>query len=126
MIELASYAACALLVGLGIFQIALVLGAPIGKFAWGGQHNVLPIKLRVGSAISISLYTIFATFILGKAGVVSTPFSDIVLSTGVWVLTGYFFLGIIMNGISRSKAERNLMTPIASILAILFLVVALS
>ncbi len=126
MIELASYVACALLVGLGIFQIALVLGAPIGKFAWGGQHNVLPIKLRVGSAISISLYTIFATFILGKAGVVSTPFSDIVLSTGVWVLTGYFFLGIIMNGISRSKAERNLMTPIASILAILFLVVALS
>lgn len=47
-----------LLTLLAIFQLALVCGAPLGKFAWGGQHKVLPPKLRIGSGIAIVLYAI--------------------------------------------------------------------
>jgi hypothetical protein len=126
MTELASLVACILLAGLAIFQIALILGVPIGRFAWGGQHDTLPTRLRIGSAVSIMLYLLFAIFILGKAGLVSTPLSDGVLNIGMWVLTGYFILGIIMNGISRSKSEKRLMTPIAAALAALSLIVAIS
>lgn len=126
MIELASLGACAILAGLSMFQIALIFGAPVGKFAWGGQHAILPLSLRIGSAVSIILYFIFAVFILAKANVILSPFSKEVTGIGMWVLTGYFFFGIIMNCISRSKAERNLMTPIVSVLTVLFLVVAAS
>ncbi len=43
----------------------------------------------------------------------------------MWVLTGYFTLGIVLNGISRSKPERNVMTPVSLLLAVLCLIVAL-
>ena len=43
----------------------------------------------------------------------------------MWVLTGYFALGIVMNAISRSKPERFTMTPVSLVLAGLCLVVAL-
>ncbi len=125
MIEIAATTACTLLLCLVIFQIALILGAPIGRFAWGGNNTVLPINLRVASASSIALYLVFAMFILGKANVISTPLSGNVLAIGMWILTGYFILGVVMNGMSRSKPERMVMTPVAAALALLFLIVAL-
>jgi preprotein translocase subunit SecG len=43
----------------------------------------------------------------------------------MWVMTAYFVLGVIMNGISRSKPERLIMTPTTAALAALYLVLAL-
>ena len=54
------------------------------------------------------------------------PGSVMVLDVGLWVMTGYLFLGVLMNAISRSKPERNVMTPVALVLAVCFLVVAVS
>ncbi|MEN8582118.1 hypothetical protein ABFP37_05320 [Burkholderia sp. RS01] len=42
------------------------------------------------------------------------------------LLTAYFILGVILNGISRSKPERLVMTPTALALAALYLVISLS
>lgn len=114
------------LAGLFIFQIALILGAPIGKFAWGGAHNRLPRHLRIASASSLVLYALFALFIADNAGIVSVITDERIMNIGMWAFTVYFFVGIAMNAISRSKPERNLMTPIAAILAISFFVVAVS
>lgn len=123
--EISAYIACVILAALALFQLALILGAPIGKFAWGGAHTVLPIKLRVGSFVSIILYGIFAIFILGKAGLTSIISDEGIVNVGIWVLTAYFVLGVFMNGISRSKPERALMTPVALVLAVLCLLIAL-
>jgi len=49
-----------------------------------------------------------------------------VVSVIVWIIAGYFTLGIVMNAISRSKYERALMTPVVSLLAILCICIALS
>ncbi|GGE99078.1 hypothetical protein [Mycetocola zhadangensis] len=125
MTTLAALAATVILAGLAVFQIALAAGAPIGRFAWGGQHRVLPTKLRVASAVSVLLYAAFAVIILQRAEVI-TLISDVISRVGIWILTGYFTLGIVMNGISRSKPERNLMTPVCAVLAVLCLVIALS
>ncbi|MEW9873186.1 hypothetical protein [Arthrobacter sp. HS15c] len=54
IVQLAAIAACALLAALAVFQAALIAGAPLGRFAWGGQHDVLPAKLRIGSATSMT------------------------------------------------------------------------
>lgn len=112
------------LLGLSIFQLLLVVGKPLGEYAWGGQHKVLPQKLRVGSAISIILYLIFALFLVSKAGIVSVITSTSLLTIGTWVLAGYFALGVVMNAISRSKKERMVMTPVALVLAIIFFATA--
>ncbi len=51
---------CLLLAALAGFQAALLAGAPLGEYAWGGQHRVLPRRLRIGSAVAIVLYLLFA------------------------------------------------------------------
>ncbi len=115
-----------ILAGLGVFQLALALGAPLGRYAWGGQHKaVLPAKLRIGSVISIVLYALFAIVALDKAGAVDV-LNDGVVDVAIWAIAGYLFIGVAMNGISRSKHERYTMTPIVAMLAVLFLAVALS
>ncbi|TYP88350.1 hypothetical protein [Blastococcus xanthinilyticus] len=124
MITLAAVLACVLLAALGILQLLLLTGRPLGRFAWGGQHEVLPRGLRVGSAVSVLLYAFFAVVILQAAEVLS-GLPDVVAGVGIWVLTGYFALGVVMNGISRSRPERLLMTPVALALAGCCLVVAL-
>jgi hypothetical protein len=117
--------ACALLAGLAIFQGALIAGAPLGRAAWGGQHRVLPAKLRIGSALSIAVYALFAYAALAKAGLVPVLVSESFTSVTMWVMTAYFVLGVFMNGISRSKPERLIMTPTTLALAALYLVLAL-
>lgn len=117
--------ACAILAGLTIFQAALIGGAPLGRMAWGGQHRVLPAKLRIGSALSIGLYALFAYAALAKAGFVPPLISEAFTSITVWVMTAYFVLGVLMNGISRSKPERLIMTPTTLALAASYLVLAL-
>ncbi|GAA3269974.1 hypothetical protein GCM10017707_02950 [Paenarthrobacter aurescens] len=117
--------ACIILGCLAVFQVALAAGAPLGRFAWGGKHEVLPQKLRVGSVVSIALYALFGYTALAKAGLapvlVSEPFTHIFM----WVLTAYFAVGVFMNAISRSKPERFVMTPVALVLAVLFLLLSL-
>jgi hypothetical protein len=121
----AAVAASVLLAALVVFQGALIAGAPLGRYAWGGQHNVLPTRLRMGSATSIALYVLFAYVALAKAGLapplVNQGFTDVFC----WVLTAYLALGIVLNAISRSKAERLVMTPTVIVLTGLFLILAL-
>lgn len=124
MTEIAAIAACVVLAALAVFQGALIAGAPIGRFAWGGQHDVLPPRLRSGSAFSILLYIVFAIVILERAGLV-TVFGAAFAQTAGWVLFGYFVLGIVVNGISRSRSERNVMVPVCLLLAVLVLLVNL-
>ncbi|WP_458780654.1 hypothetical protein [Arthrobacter sp. D3-16] len=123
---MAALAACVLLAGLAVLQAALLSGAPLGRFAWGGQHKVLPAGLRVGSAASIVLYAAFGYIALAKAGMVPLLASGTVTSVATWVLTGYFALGVLMNAISRSKPERAVMTPVALVLAAAYLVLAVN
>jgi hypothetical protein len=108
-----------LLAALAVFQLALVAGAPLGRFAWGGGSTVLPTRLRVGSAVSVLIYAVIAWVV---AEAVREGGSDI----GIWVLTAYFALGVVMNAASRSRSERMVMTPVVLLLAACCLVIALA
>ncbi|MFE6964226.1 hypothetical protein ACFVAJ_03875 [Agromyces sp. NPDC057679] len=121
---LAAVLLCVVLGVLAVFQLALVFGAPIGRFAWGGQHEVLPARLRIGSAVSIVIYAVIAVLALDRAGLVDVV-PDAVSTVGMWVVFGYFVLGIALNAISRSRAERLTMAPTSAVLAVLSLLVAL-
>jgi hypothetical protein len=126
MIETIALIATAILVCLAIFQLSAAFGAPIGHFTLGGQHKVLPLKLRIASFLSILIDALFAFFILSKAGVIESFLPTEVLTVGMWIFTFYFALGVVMNAISRSKAERFVMTPLALIVGILFFIVTIA
>lgn len=117
MIELSAFAACAILGVLAIFQFALIVGAPLGRYTQGGSHVVLPPAQRIICVISIVLYAAFALIILSKAGVIDTL--ENISHIGMWILAAFFFVGVFMNGISRSKPEQIIMTPVALILMLL-------
>lgn len=103
-----------ILLGLTLFQIALALGKPYGNYAWGGTHTVLPTRLRVSSAISVLLYSYFAIIIADAAGWINVFDSQLY----ILLFAIYSTLGIFLNGISRSKKEQKVMTPIVTIMAI--------
>lgn len=109
---------------LALLQLALASGAPLGRFAWGGRHRVLPARLRIGSAVSILIYA-FVVMVafdrLGAIDVLPSGFSEVTM----WVVFAYFCVGIVMNAISRSKPERYTMTPVCLVLAALSLLIAM-
>ncbi len=113
----------ALLAAMAVFQLALVFGAPLGRFAWGGQHRVLPQRLRVGSALGILIYAAIALIALDRADAVDViTFSEIAM----WVVFGYFAVSIALNAVSRSKQERLTMVPLTIALTALSLILSLS
>lgn len=121
----AAIALTVILIALAVFQLALALGAPLGRFAWGGAHRVLPAKLRIGSVTSIVIYALIVMLVLDRVGILEVV-PAAVSAVGTWVVFGYFVLGIPLNAISRSRPERFTMTPVVTVLAVLTLLVALS
>ena len=115
--------ATAILIALAVFHAQLASGRPLGRYAWGGAHTVLPRRLRIGSALAIVLYAAIAFVLLDHAGVVDVLGAW--TGTAVWVLVGFFLLGVALNAASRSPDERRVMTPVALALCLLCLGVAL-
>lgn len=100
---------------LGIFQLLLALGYPLGKYAWGGEHKILPKSLRIGSFFSMMIFA-FTVFLL------------LMYLTGQhWLPEAYPVLGIMFlisslaNFNSKSTPEKRIMTPIAILLYLCFL-----
>ena len=109
-----------------LFQLALVLGAPMGEYAFGGQHpGKLPVQYRIGSAISFLVLLAIAGHYLAQAGVFTPLLPTGLNSVANWVLVGFNVLGLIMNGISRSKKERNMWVPVLLLSVVLSIIVAL-
>lgn len=126
LVMIALVAFLVILAVLVLFQIALAAGAPLGRFAWGGQHEgKLPRRLRIGSLVSIVIYVFMALVALDRTDVTSLMPANFV-RVAMWVVFGYLVIGTVMNLISRSKSERITMTPVALVLAVAALILALA
>ncbi len=103
-----------------LFQLALVFGAPMGEYAYGGQMpGKLPIPYRVSSAISFLLMLAIAGHYLAQLGVVPKLLSPELNQWANWGLIGFAALAAVMNNITRSVKERRLWgsTTIAMLIA---------
>lgn len=108
------------LAALAIFQAALVLGAPLGGAAWGGQQEVLSPMLRAGSAFAIVCYGVFVW--VARRRLAATERRS--FRVAAWAIAAYFLLGVILNLASSSPWERFLMAPVALVLGSSFIVIA--
>lgn len=123
---IAAAVAVGLLVVVAVFQLALALGCPFGKAAWGGGHDgVLPPRLRAASAfVGLVVYPAVIAVVLSASGVID---ADLVPGRGavtMWVLTAIFLLGAMANVASRSRVERW-WAPVALMIAACCVAIAL-
>lgn len=112
-----------ILAGLALMQILLIGGLPLGNYGWGGQHRVLPPRLRVAAAVAILLYAGFAILVLSRTGILPGRGTSLVMVT-TWVLFAYCAVSILPNAISRSRQERIVQTPVSVLLTVGVFIIA--
>ena len=92
-----------------LFQFAIVLGAPLGEYAYGGQNEgKLPTRFRITSIISMLLMLALAGHYLAQTRVVQPLLDEAGNSIVNWVLVGFAALAALMNNITRSQKEKRL------------------
>lgn len=124
--EIAVIISVVALVAVGLFQIGLALGAPMGEFAFGGQNpGRLPVPYRIASGISVFVYLGIAGHYLAQIGVFEPLLEPSLNSVVNWVLSGFNSLGLIMNSISRSSKERKMWVPVLLLMLVCSVVIAL-
>jgi hypothetical protein len=108
-----------------LFQLALVLGAPMGEYAFGGQNKgKLPTQLRITSAFSFVFLLAVAGHYLAQAGFFPQLLPEAVNTVANWLLVGFNVSGLVMNAISRSKKERQMWVPVLLLSVVLSIIVA--
>jgi hypothetical protein len=117
--KVAAVVAACLLGVIAVFQLALALGMPARRMAWGGQYEgKLPTGLRIASAFAgVVIYPLATLLILEAADVTDFEVVPDVGPIGMWVFTGLFAFGALLNLVSRSKAER-LWAPVSMGIAV--------
>lgn len=116
----------ALLGVLGLFQLALALGAPWGQLAWGGASGtVLPHNQRIASGLVVVVLLVMSLFILDLAGLVQFV-PNVVAQVVAWLTFAAFLVSACLNLLSQTRIERLVMAPVAGLYALVAFFVALA
>lgn len=114
----AAWTAAGLFSIIAAFHAALVLGAPWGEYTQGGgTSGTLLTSGRVIAAVSCALSIVMAGAILSRVGrgpLRRLPSRVTTVLAGVTV--AYAVLGVVLNLITRSTAERALWAPVSILL----------
>ena len=104
--------------------VLVACGLPLGEFTMGGQHKILPKKLRVAAVISVAIQIFAMIIILQAGGFIPLWLSFKVTKYICFFFASYLSLNTIMNMISKSKKEKYVMTPLSLIAGICFWITA--
>ncbi|MFY0671121.1 MAG: hypothetical protein JXR02_03425 [Aquiluna sp.] len=107
-------------VATALFQIAIVLGAPLGEYAYGGQNpGILKLPFRIASVFSALVMFAIAGHYLAQLGVFTPLLDQAGNSIANWGFAVFAGLSAIANNITRSQKEKRLWggTTIAMLLA---------
>ena len=108
------------------FEVALALGAPWGAYAMGGARpGRFSAPMRASAIGQAVVLAFLAVIVLVDAGLglptVSESFRWL-----IWLAVAFSAVGVVLNAITRSAAERRLWLPVALVMLVSSLVVALS
>ena len=109
---------------IAIMTVLVACGFPLGEFTMGGQHKILPKKLRVAAVISVAIQIFAMIIILQAGGSISLWLSFKVTKYICFFFAAYLSLNTIMNMISKSRKEKYVMTPLSLIVGICFWITA--
>ncbi len=112
-------------VGVIAFQVALALGAPWGRYAMGGAvPGRFPPRMRVAAFAQAILIALLTVAVLSAAGFL-VPDLAVRLPWLIWVVVVVSAVAVILNAISRSPGERRIWVPVATVMLVSSLLVAL-
>jgi hypothetical protein len=108
------------------FQIALAAGAPWGAYAMGGAFpGQFPPELRVAAIVQAVILAGLALVVLARAGV-AVPRWSRTSRWLIWVVVAFSALSLMLNLITPSAGERALWAPVALIMLVSSVIVAVS
>jgi hypothetical protein len=108
------------------FQLALALGAPWGAVAMGGRFpGKVPTFMRAICGLQIVVLALLATIVLVRARVVLPAWHEVSTKL-IWLVVAFSLVAVAANLATPSRWERILWAPVAIVLFISSLVVALS
>ena len=123
----AAIVAAVLYVLIAAFQLALALGAPWGRAAFGGAVEQPGPELRVSSVIAVIVWSAAALIILKRTGhAVWAPLPAKALPAAVWVLLALSVVSVLLNAITPSALERAIWLPFSIVLTAAIAAVAVS
>ena len=114
-----------MLLGMAIFHVFLIFGAPFGDFLWSNKHKVLPLKLRLVSILYVAIYAFVALFLASKMGMVNSITDPLVVTVGMWIFAGCLAVASAISFILPNEKRQSVMGPCYFSLAVAFLYIAL-
>ena len=109
-----------------LFQLAILLGAPVGEYAYGGQHQgVLPARFRVTSVVSAIIMLAIAGHYMAQLGVFPPLLDEDGSAIANWGFVAFFALSALMNNISKSEKEKRVFGSITIAMLLSAILVAL-
>ena len=101
-----------------LFQLAVVLGAPLGEYTQGGANKgTLPAQSRIFAGVSTALVLVMAAAILARTERGPLRLAPRRLITVLaWFTTAYAGVGVILNLLTPSAVERAVWAPITAVM----------
>lgn len=122
----ATFIFCGLAVGVAAFQLALALGAPWGEYAMGGRfRGTFPPAMRVAAVVQMLQIGLLCAIMLMRAGIILKSWRH---RWGwlAWAVVVFLAAGVLLNLITPSPRERLIWAPVAILMFLSSLRVALS
>ena len=112
--------------GVIAFQIALAAGAPWGEYAMGGAYpGQFPPELRVAAVVQAGILAGLALVVLARAGIALPTWSR-ASRWLIWLVVAFSALSLVLNLITPSAGERLIWAPVALIMLVSSITVAVS
>ena len=115
-------------VSLGViaFQLALAAGAPWGAYAMVGAFpGQFPPELRVAAILQAGILGLLALVVLARADVALPKWSR-ASRWLIWVVVAFSAISLVLNTITPSAGERVIWVPVALVMLICSVIVAVS
>ena len=113
-------------VATALFQIAILLGAPLGEYSYGGRNpGVLRLPYRVASAVSALVLFAIAGHYLAQLEVFTPLLDESGNAIANWGVAAFAALNAIANNVTKSQKEKRLWggTTVAMLLAAIIVAV---
>ncbi len=108
------------------FQLALALGAPLGAYAMGGRFpGRFPTPMRLAALVQAVFLGALAVIVLSRAGIALPSVSE-ALPWLIWLTVSFSAVSLVLNVITPSPGERRVWVPVAVVMLLSSLVVALA
>lgn len=108
-----------------VFQVAVIAGAPVGSFTQGGSTpGVLGLVGRITAGVSIVTLLLGCYFVAAKTGLMSFGSQSLFARAGFWFVLVMSVLGFVLNWITPSQNERLVWGPVASVLLVSVVAIA--